>query len=173
MYNVLEKLHAGGAIEGKDKEVYEQGLIGILKQIHDEIDVAVANAYGWPADLSGEEILERLVALNRERAMEEASGKILWRRPEYQNPTGEAGKVKSGELELDDVKAAAGKHPWPKALPQQMAMVRAVLSDLGQASVEDVRSQFVRGQTKTVKECLETLAALGQAQPLDDGRYAA
>jgi hypothetical protein len=42
MYNVLEKLRAGVTIEGKDKQVYEQGLIGILKDLHDQIDAAVA-----------------------------------------------------------------------------------------------------------------------------------
>ena len=35
---------------------------------HQEIDEAVAAAYGWPADLSDDEILSRLLALNLERA---------------------------------------------------------------------------------------------------------
>ncbi len=65
MYNVLEKLRAGEAIEGKDRELYDQGLIGILKDLHDQIDAAVAEAYGWPVDLSDEDLLFRLVALNR------------------------------------------------------------------------------------------------------------
>ena len=32
------------------------------------LDAAVAAAYGWPADLSDEAVLERLFALNQERA---------------------------------------------------------------------------------------------------------
>src|SRR5690606_4592300 len=91
MYNVLEKLRAGETIEGKDKVIYEQGLIGILKEIHDRIDAAVAEAYGWPVDLSDEDILERLVALNRERRLEEAAGKVRWLRPDFQNPGGAVG----------------------------------------------------------------------------------
>jgi type II restriction/modification system DNA methylase subunit YeeA len=39
-----------------------------LDHIHRELDEAVAAAYGWPADLSDEEILARLFALNQERA---------------------------------------------------------------------------------------------------------
>ncbi len=35
---------------------------------HGRLDEAVAAAYGWPADLSDDEILERLFALNQERA---------------------------------------------------------------------------------------------------------
>lgn len=37
-----------------------------------KLDAAVTEAYGWPADLKGEEILERLLALNLERAAAEA-----------------------------------------------------------------------------------------------------
>ena len=39
-----------------------------LDNIHARLDAAVADAYGWPADLAGGEILERLLALNLERA---------------------------------------------------------------------------------------------------------
>ena len=36
--------------------------------IHQALDAAVFDAYGWPHDLSDEEILERLLALDLERA---------------------------------------------------------------------------------------------------------
>ena len=39
-----------------------------LDNAHRTLDAAVANAYGWPADLPDGEILERLLALNLERA---------------------------------------------------------------------------------------------------------
>ena len=39
-----------------------------LIHIHARLDAAVAAAYGWPADLSDEQILTRLLALNHERA---------------------------------------------------------------------------------------------------------
>ncbi|MBI1196452.1 MAG: class I SAM-dependent DNA methyltransferase [Phenylobacterium sp.] len=39
-----------------------------LALAHEALDAAVAAAYGWPADLSDDEILERLFALNQERA---------------------------------------------------------------------------------------------------------
>jgi len=39
---------------------------------HKKLDAAVAAAYGWPADLADEQILERLLALNLERAAEES-----------------------------------------------------------------------------------------------------
>jgi hypothetical protein len=39
---------------------------------HKKLDAAVAAAYGWPVDLADEHILEKLLALNLERASEEA-----------------------------------------------------------------------------------------------------
>jgi hypothetical protein len=43
-----------------------------LDNAHKKLDAAVAAAYGFPADLSDEQILEKLLALNLERAAEEA-----------------------------------------------------------------------------------------------------
>jgi hypothetical protein len=71
MYNVLEKLRSGEALTDKERAIHEKGLVSVLKQIHEDLDREVFAAYGWPSDLSDEEILERLVALNHERAEEE------------------------------------------------------------------------------------------------------
>ncbi len=43
-----------------------------LDLAHKKLDAAIASAYGWPADLTDEQILEKLLALNLERAAEEA-----------------------------------------------------------------------------------------------------
>jgi hypothetical protein len=47
---------------------------------HRKLDAAVAAAYGWPADLSDEQVLERLLALNLERAAEEAKAAAVKKR---------------------------------------------------------------------------------------------
>ena len=41
---------------------------GLAELAYKKLDVAVFAAYGWPADLTDEEILERLLALNLARA---------------------------------------------------------------------------------------------------------
>jgi type II restriction/modification system DNA methylase subunit YeeA len=46
-----------------------------LANAHKALDEAVAAAYGWPADLSDDEILARLFQLNQERAAAETKGK--------------------------------------------------------------------------------------------------
>ncbi|TVR08833.1 MAG: class I SAM-dependent DNA methyltransferase [Salinarimonadaceae bacterium] len=173
MYNVLEKLRAGERIEGKDREIYDQGLIGILRDIHDQIDAAVAEAYGWPVDLSDDEILHKLVDLNRERAAEEARGLVRWLRPDYQNPAGRAALAKGEQAAMDlGPKDAAARTPWPKSLPEQIAAVRAALYDLGEATPEQVARQFQRGRAGTVQPLLQSLTALGHARLTDAGRFA-
>jgi len=173
MYNVLEKLRAGETIEGKDREIYDQGLIGILKNLHDQIDAAVAEAYGWPVDLSDEDILFRLVALNKTRAEEEARGHIRWLRPDYQNPSGaQASKGKTTEMDLGPT-AKIEKAPWPQTLPDQIAAVREALAEMGEATPEQIARRFLRARTTSVQPLLDSLAALGQAEKVEEGRYAA
>jgi hypothetical protein len=174
MYNVLEMVRAGQTPVGRDRETYDQGLVGILRDLHDRIDREVATAYGWPADLPDEEILTRLVALNRERADEEARGLIRWLRPEYQNPAGHAGvATETGRLALGDAATGAARDPWPKALPEQIAAVRAALTALGTATPDQIARRFTRAQGRSVQPLLDSLAALGQARVVDGGRYAA
>ncbi len=158
MYNVLEKLRAGEPLTAKDKTIHEQGLVSLLRELHDELDRAVFAAYGWDdlaAQLVGkpgattplpdkpeaqaeaeEELLRRLVALNAERAAEEARGLVRWLRPEYQNPSA-AVAPEQHEAELDDTTdfestpaaaAATGKLTWPKQMREQVAAVRHALS---------------------------------------------
>lgn len=61
---------------------------------------------------------------------------------------------------------------WPKALPEQIAAVRAALSDMGEATPEQVARQFKRGPSPTVKLLLESLTALGQARIVEGSRFA-
>lgn len=173
MYNVLEKLRAGDRIEGKDREIYDQGLIGILRDLHDQIDTAVAEAYGWPADLSDDEILYRLVDLNHERAAEEAYGLVRWLRPDYQNPGGRK-EVAAGEQTTMDIGHVdtGTKDPWPKTLPEQISAVKAALSDLGEATPEQVARKFQRARATSVRPLLESLTALGHARIVEEGRFA-
>ncbi|MCB0233155.1 MAG: class I SAM-dependent DNA methyltransferase, partial [Anaerolineae bacterium] len=105
MYNVQEKLCAGQPLTGKDKAVHEQGLVSVLRQLHDDLDAAVFDAYGWPVTLSDEQILERLVALNAERAAEEERGIIRWLRPEYQAPDDHASRFTQHALIEEDLPA--------------------------------------------------------------------
>jgi len=169
MYNVLEKLRAGETLSDKDKTVHEQGLVSVLKQIHDDIDREVCDAYGFAPEISDEEILERLVALNAARSAEEANGLIRWLRPDFQK---QSGKISQAEIDVSgSTKAIKAKKessktlPWPKTLPEQVSAVREVLADSGiPMTAESIARRFVRARTAKVIPILETLVALGQAR---------
>jgi hypothetical protein len=111
IYNVVEKLRRAEPLTAKDKVIHDQGLVSVLRELHDDLDRAVFAAYGWddlaeklvgkpgattpwpekPAEQAEaeEELLSRLVALNAERAAEEARGIVRWLRPDFQNPQGQ------------------------------------------------------------------------------------
>ena len=137
------------------------------------------DAYGWPRDLSDDEILVRLVALNRERAEEEKRGLIRWLRPEFQNPGGPKPSVArqttllADEPETPDVPAASSKkQPWPKTLPEQAQAVRALLAASPVAlKPAAIAKTFHRGQAARVAELLDTLVSLGHARDVGDGTY--
>ena len=84
LYNLIEKLRAGATLTPAEADGARRARAGIILELHRRLDAAVAAAYGWPADLAPAEIVARLVALNAERAAEEAAGKIRWLRPDYQ-----------------------------------------------------------------------------------------
>ncbi len=61
--------------EAAEKELKKRTLTNLYNQrpawldhAHRALDEAVAEAYGWPADLSDDEVLAKLFALNQERA---------------------------------------------------------------------------------------------------------
>jgi hypothetical protein len=176
MYNVLEKLRKNEELTDKDRLIHEQGLVSVLRQIHDDLDAAVAEAYGWPNDLSDEEILRRLVALNAERAEEEKRGIIRWLRPEFQNPTGQS--ANQGTLGLTatagEKKKKAEKLPWPKTLAEQAQAVRLALASRGKpTTAADLCKQFKNAKAERVAELLATLTALGQARAVEGERFVA
>ncbi|PHI19216.1 SAM-dependent methyltransferase [Lewinellaceae bacterium SD302] len=177
MYNVLEKLRAEEPLNNKEKTIYDQGLVGILREIHDELDAAVAEAYGWPADLEEQEILQRLVDLNAERAAEEARGLVRWLRPEYQAPD-EVRGVQS-EMELDTAAApvvvVAEAKKWPKTLAERATVLKDILLAADDPlPLDSIALAFKPKLTKKRREeaagLLETLVVLGQAE-LDEKGY--
>ncbi|MGM0578376.1 MAG: type IIL restriction-modification enzyme MmeI [Myxococcota bacterium] len=139
---------------------------------------AMERAYGWPATLTDEEILERLVALNAERAEEEARGHVRWLRPDFQAPD-EAQADLPGTAAPDTKATPAAKTPtptkrlpWPKTLVDRVQAVRtALLAQPNPTTPDTLARTFKNARTDTVTEILETLVALGQAHPTPDGRF--
>ncbi len=177
VYNVLEKLRSGEPLTAKDKTVHEHGLVGVLRSLHDELDAAVLQAYGWgdlaaglasapgsaPHAAAVAELLQRLVALNAQRAAEEAAGTVRWLRPDFQQravlgeqaaldmgapppasagaggdatataPDDAADNASDGAPPAQPTKPALAQRPWPTSLPEQIKAVADVLAQAGRA----------------------------------------
>ena len=208
LYNVLERVREleNGCdvppLSATERDIHEAGLVSVLKGIHDDIDRAVFEAYGW-ADLSPllvgkpgatapsphktpeqegaeEELLSRLVALNRERAVEERRGVVRWLRPDYQIPK-LGHKVRKPE-EAEQVAAdlvvperADGKPAWPRDELDRIRIVREMLGRAPAPLAPKALSAAFRGRSsaqrrKRVEQVLQTLVAAGVAQQGIDGR---
>ncbi|WP_332880042.1 class I SAM-dependent DNA methyltransferase [Denitrificimonas caeni] len=189
MYNVLEKLRAGEELTAKEKTIHQQGLLSLLRELHDELDSAVFEAYGWsdlaeklvgkpgattplpdkPAEQAEaeEELLMRLVELNKQRAQEEAQGLIRWLRPEYQAPDAiqqEADiAIAEGAVSPPKAAAAKGKATFPKTLPEQLKALRETLS-ASSHTIDSLADTFKQKPKKSIEEGLQSLAALGIAE---------
>ncbi|MFH1500033.1 MAG: DNA methyltransferase [Verrucomicrobiota bacterium] len=183
LYNVVEKLRREEPLTDKERQIHDDGLAAVLKQLHDELDTAVLAAYGW-ADLAtkvpladrlarGDETLEqalltRLVALNHARAAEEAKGTIRWLRPDYQNPQGATKAATQTALDVDDGEAKpatpAAKLPWPATLPDRVAALRALLPSTG-PDASALAAHFgkkTKLRLQEITQILTTLKQLGQ-----------
>jgi RNase H-fold protein (predicted Holliday junction resolvase) len=123
-------------------------------------------------DLGEEQILERLVLLNAERAAEERRGLIHWLRPAFQNPQGQkSAKAATHEKlatasEPDDsavaAPVAATAAAWPKKLAEQIADVRDLLTKgAAEWTVVEAAAAFKGAKRADVEEVLDSLAALG------------
>ncbi|MCB9626551.1 MAG: class I SAM-dependent DNA methyltransferase [Sandaracinaceae bacterium] len=191
IYNVLEKLRTGQELSDKERVIHEQGIVSVLRDLHDQLDAAVFDAYGWgdlgqilvgrpgattplpdkPDDQAEaeEELLRRLVALNAERAAEEAQGHVRWLRPEFQAPDearsqGEfEGLEPTEESEVAPAAKKATKSSWPKAMRDQVAAVRSAL-ERGAATPEAIAGQFKRNPEVAVRSVLEALQELGMVR---------
>ncbi len=176
LYNTLERVREIGPqkLTDAERDTYERGLVGVLRDLHDDLDRAVADAYGWPADIDEADVLRRLVDLNAERAAEEEQGRVRYLRPSYQNPDGGDQGALGVEVAPRPRKGKTAKAPWPKALAERARAVQRILAAEDRpATPSEVASRFQRARKTDVASILDTLVALGQARQSEDGRYAA
>ena len=186
----------------KERDIYEAGLVSVLKEIHDDIDRAVFEAYGW-ADLiptlvgkpgatapsphktleqeeTEEELLSRLVALNRERTVEERRGIVRWLRPDYQvsklgHKVKKQDEGEQVEADLAVTGPADGMPVWPKDELDRIRVVRDVLGRASAPLAPEALSAAFRGlnsvqRRKRVEKVLQTLVAAGVVQQGIDGQ---
>jgi hypothetical protein len=176
LYNVIEKIRSGQALKEKEQLIYEQGLAAVVVSLHQQLDEAVAGAYGWPATLSDAEIITCLVQLNQQRIAEEAAGTVRYLRPEYQAPGQQAALALPAATTTAVPVATAEAQPWPAELAQQMFAVRSIVQQAGGEALSSaqVAGRFRRTKADKVKPLLDTLAMMSLVRHLEpEDTYAA
>jgi SAM-dependent methyltransferase len=167
LYNLREKLVRGESFSTVEQDQRMRGRADIIAELHDRIDAAVAEAYGWPADLADEEIVARLVALNAERAAEERRGIVRWLRPDYQLKRAGVTPIEARpEVEQIEAELVAGKAAKPAFPRDAIGQTAAVLADLrggGVLDADHIARRYAQGRKveRRVSATLEALARLG------------
>lgn len=177
MYNVLEKVARGEKLGTDDEGVATKSLVHTLLDLHRQIDRAVLEAYGWPTDISDEEILTKLVALNAERAKEEAQGIVRWLRPEFQAPqAGTAATLPGAEATPAKAKPAKASTKqsdesvkWPADLPSRIGAVIAALRALeGEATTSELGARFKGAKEEDLAHVLSCVLASERIARVED-----
>ena len=176
MYNVVTKLRSGAVLTPKERTIHELAACGVLRDMHDELDALVAEAYGWPWPMTDAEILDRLVALHDVRVEEEKQGIVRWLRPEFQVP-GQSVVAIPAELSLESATetadgVAAEAVPWPAEAVEQIGAIKRLVA-AASLSVDDATKHFAGAKREIVNRHLETLAILGEVRVVAEGRYEA
>ena len=182
LYNVLDALKRGtrpGDLVPAARRTFDDGLVLILGELHARLDRAVAESYGWPTDLADDAILDRLMALNRQRAAEEAGGLVRWLRPDYQvprlgslNDRAELGLVDGGGQSVS-APTAGPKPSYPADEAAQTAVVMAALARAsGPLDAQGIAKGFRSGRrvVARISAVLLTLYRLGIVGTLDGGQ---
>lgn len=179
VYNVLEKVARGEKLSAADEAVATKSLVHTLLDLHRQIDRAVLEAYGWPTDISDEEILAKLVALNAERAAEEARGVVRWLRPEFQAPqAGVEATLPGGDAKAPKSKPGkADSRPtddvmkWPGDLPARIAAVVAALRALdGEATTSELGARFKGAKEEDLAHVLSCVVASERVGRVEDAQ---
>lgn len=164
----------GEVLECKFRSIVERGEVSLLRHYHGEIDRAVAEAYGWPANMDADEMLVRLVALNDARAEEERNGTFRWLRPDYQVKSFRRKPTQSALQFASAGRAKRKPIDWPNGLPEQFVTVaRLIARSAKPLAPQDVARSFVGKRAASMIPVLDALAGMGMVRKLEDGRYAA
>jgi hypothetical protein len=153
------------------------------------LDALALRAYGWTDAPTDEQILERLVKLNTERALAEKAGRVLWLRPDYQIPRFSSdaerarldeerrrSKATQASLSLADgassVKAASKpKFPTGNELQETIEVMAVLARATAPVTIPGLCGGFAQGRKveKRMILTLQALARLGHLASSDNG----
>ncbi|SER56735.1 DNA methyltransferase [Rhizobium sp. NFR03] len=198
LYNVLELTRGGASradLDPRSARIFDDGLVLILDELHERLDEAVAQAYGWPSGLESAAIVTRLVDLNTERSRSEQRGHVAWLRPDYQitlfGTDDEKARAPSPQPNFEPLAAWAFERIPPQtAQPiesggtrrplfparddaaQTALVIDALIASGGAVDAADIAARFRQGQRirPAVASVLASLYRMGLVSTSDMGR---
>lgn len=177
LYNLRAAVLKRGLLTPADEDRRRRGRVDVLIALHDRLDAAVIDAYGWPASIDDAEIVARLVALNGVRRGEERAGTVRWTRAAYQlNRAGltplPTTAPPNAQIEAAMPPVFAHKPVFPRDAVGQTAAVFAALRGGAPLSALAIARSHAQGRRveRRVQATLEALERLGHIAG-QDGTY--
>jgi hypothetical protein len=163
LYNLRDRIASGATLDLIEQDQRRRGRIDLLAELHHRIDAAVADAYGWPADLAADRIVARLVALNADRRAEEKRGRVHWLRPDYQLARADIVSIAPEPEQLEALlpDAHSRKPAFPRDAVGQTAAVFDALRGGGALTPSVIAARFAQGR-RAEPRITATLAALAR-----------
>lgn len=169
LYNIRAKHVANEPLDLVEQDIWIYGRVGIIAELHDRLDHAVAAAYGWAVDISAEEMVSQLAALNAERAGEERAGRVRWLRPEFQLPRASMVAIDGGAADEHSFALAASAVTASRAvLPRDRdgraaAVFAALAMQSAPTTTDALAASFKGGRPvrQTIERVLEAGARVG------------
>jgi len=178
LYNALEAHRAGRPMTPQESADFARGSVLVLAELHAEIDALTLAAYGFAPDLAGEPLLAALVALNAERAAEEARGEVRWLRPTYQKARFArkdlAGPRQAGDLIGGIAPVPAERAPWPKDGRAQVLALKGALAEAPAPLAPAALAARFKGRRAgpDIARLMAVLQRDGQVRRAPDGAFA-
>jgi len=170
LYNIVERLRSIRTIPTEpplspaERRIHDAGLASRILELHDQIDAAVIEAYGWPADVSPENMFKLLVELNATRAVDEAAGQVKWLRPDYQTSRSTTSTEEGGNLGLEEREEEKERTPFPtNGIERAGAIMVALASSEAPMTIEQIAAHFTQGlrARAPISSILNSLARTG------------
>jgi hypothetical protein len=174
MYNVVDKLRKNASLTDPERHVHEAAACGSLRDLHDQLDAAVAACYGWSWPLDTDAILDRVVALHDARRADEPRGIVQWLRPAFQEPRFAPEELVEQATALPAEEEGGRPQPkkraWPSDALEQLGAVKDSV-DAAPGTVAEIARRFRGARRDLVERHLEALCILAEVRMMEDARY--
>lgn len=173
MYDAVDALRSGAPLSATNQAIHAVAACGVLRDLHDELDRLVAEAYGWEWPESDAVILERLVQLHDARVAEEEAGHVRWLRPAFQRPglAGENQPLLAGQDDADENdEAVQATEAWPATAMDQLGAVKRSVAVVP-GTLRELLQRFVGVRRDQMTRHLDTLVLMGEVALDTSGVY--